>query len=106
MGIFKKVKNAAIKKMMTSQMKKQGADDAQIALITELLESNPELFDNMGKEIEARVKAGEGQMEAAQAVMMAHQVELQKLMMKDPKLMQKMQIEAMKMQAAQKKKKK
>ena len=98
MGFFNDMKNKAVKKMMVSQMKKQGADDAQIAMITELLEENPELFENMGKEIEEQTSAGKSQMEAAQAVMMKHQVELQKLMMKNPVMMQRMKIEAMKMQ--------
>ena len=89
--------------MMVSQMKKQGADDAQIKLITELLEENPELFENMGKDIEAETKNGKSQMEAAQAVMGKYQADLQKLMMKNPAMMQRMKIEAMKMSRQNKK---
>lgn len=96
MGFLNNVKNAALKKMMTSQMKKQGADDAQIALITEMLDSDPELFEKIAKETEKRVKAGESQMDAAQAVMLEHQAQLQQIMMKNPAMLQKMKIEAMK----------
>ena len=104
MGFFDKVKNAAAKKMIKSQMKKQGADQEQIALIEEMMDSNPELFENIAKEVEERTKAGEDQMAAAQAVMMNHMAELQKMMMKDPKMMQKMRLQAMKEMAKQRKK--
>jgi len=104
MGIFKKAKNAAVKKLLQSQLKKQGADDAQISLLMEMIDTDPEFFDKIGKEVEERVKNGEDQMTAAQSVFMAHQAELQRVMMKDPKMLQKMKIEAMKMQASMKKK--
>jgi hypothetical protein len=98
MGIFSDLKNKAVRKMMVSQMKKQGADDAQIKMISELLEENPELFEKMGKDIEAETKNGKSQMEAAQAVMSKYQADMQKLMMKNPAMMQRMKVEAMKMQ--------
>ena len=98
MGIFKDLKNKAVRKMMVSQMKKQGADEAQIKMISELIDNNPELFENMGREIEAETEKGKTQMEAAQAVMVKYQSELQKLMMKNPAMMQRMKVEAMKMQ--------
>ncbi len=103
MGIFNKVKNAAMRKVMVSQMKKQEADDGQIKLITEMLEQNPDLFESMGKDIEEQTKAGKDQTQAAQAVMMKYQADLQKIMMKNPAMMQKMKIEAMKMQRQGKK---
>lgn len=92
------MKNKAVKKMMIAQMKKQGADDTQISLITELIEKDPDLFENMGKEIEARTKDGVDQTVAAQEVMIKYQADFQKIMMKNPAMMQKMKLEAMKMQ--------
>lgn len=103
MGFFKDVKNKAIKKMLVSQAKKQGADDAQVKLIMEMLDENPELFQNMGRDIEEQTKSGKTQMEAAQAVMGKYQTDLQKIMMKNPAMMQRMKIEAMKMQRQGKK---
>ena len=62
-------KNFLLKKMIKSQ----GATEEQAMVILELVEKNPQLFQQIAGEIEARVKSGEDKQQAAMAVMLAHQ---------------------------------
>ncbi|MCK5589189.1 MAG: hypothetical protein KAI16_02665 [Candidatus Pacebacteria bacterium] len=74
-----KVKQAAMKKMLEKQMKQLSPQ--QRTVIMEMLQKNPEFFENIAKEIEQEVKAGKNQMAAAMYVMKKHQAEMQKMMM-------------------------
>jgi len=75
-----KMKQAATKKMLESQMKKLSPQ--QRAVVMKMLQENPEFFENIAKEIEAEVKAGKNQMAAAMHVMKKYQAKMQELMMK------------------------
>lgn len=65
-----------LKKMLRSR----GVNNEQADLILKIMNKNPDLFKQIAAEIEAKVKSGQSQQEAAMAVMQAHQAELQKLM--------------------------
>lgn len=75
MGFFK---NLLLRKMLKSQLK--GVPEDQQNKIIEAVEKNPKLFEEIAKEVEAKVKTGKGQQEATMEVMMSHQKELQDLM--------------------------
>ncbi len=64
--------------MLKSQMK--GVPDAEIDKIVTIVEKNPQLFEKIGTEIQAKVKAGRDQQGAAMEVMKAHEVELRRAM--------------------------
>jgi hypothetical protein len=72
-------KNFLMKQMLKRQMK--GVPEAEQERIIGLVESNPEFFENIAKEIEALQKQGRDQMSASMEVMRKHQGELQKIMM-------------------------
>jgi len=74
-------KNFLMKKMLKSKM---GADvpDEKIDEIMKLVQENPELFQKIGQEIQAKMKQGKDQMAATMEVMRAHQADLQKLKQK------------------------
>lgn len=75
--MFGKVKNYAIKKMLQSQLKNVPAD--QQAMIMEMVEKNPQLFEKIAKEMQAEMKQnGNNQMAAAMKVLPKYQQELQK----------------------------
>lgn len=76
-------KNMIMKRMLKSQ----GATDEQAGVILELVEKNPELFQKIASEVEARVKNGEDKQQASMAVMAAHQEEL-KQVIGDPSKLQ------------------
>jgi hypothetical protein len=71
-------KNFLMKQMPKRQMK--GVPEAEQDRIISLVESNPEFFENIGKEVDALKKQGRDQMAATMEVMRKHQGELQKLM--------------------------
>lgn len=54
----------------------------QRELMTALISKNPELFKQIGEEIERRKKGGESEMKAAMEVMKKHREELAVLMQK------------------------
>lgn len=66
--------------LMKKMLKAKGASDDQINMILKLVEKNPELFQKIAGEIDAKVKGGQNQEQAAMEVMMAHQEELKGLM--------------------------
>lgn len=68
-----------MKAMMAKQLKGMPKDMQEKVL--NLVEQNPEFFENMAKEIKTRTDRGEDKMMASQAVAMQHQQELMKMMM-------------------------
>lgn len=85
--MFGKLKQAAMKKVMKSQMKDVPED--QQAMLMGLMENNPDLMTKIAKEMQAEMKAnGNNQMAAAMKVLPKYQKELQEAM--GPEMMQKM----------------
>ncbi len=73
--MFGKVKNFAIKKLVDSQMK--NVPPEQKAMIMEMLEKDPKLFETIAKEIQAELKTnGNDQMKAAMKVLPKYQKEI------------------------------
>lgn len=72
-------KNFLMKQMIKRQMK--GVPESEQEKIIALVESNPDFFQNIAKEVEALTKQGKSQMAASMEVMRKHQGELQKMMM-------------------------
>lgn len=68
-------KNFLLKKML----KAQGVPDAQIDMLINMMEKDPELFKKIAEEIGERIKKGEDKMVAGQAVMQKYQEDLKKL---------------------------
>ena len=66
-----------MKKMLKSQMK--GVPEAEIDRILEIVEKNPELFQKIGLEVQAKMKEGKDQMTATMEVMQKYQSELKKI---------------------------
>lgn len=64
-----------IKKMLRTQ----GVPEAQIEMFVGMIKKNPELFKNIAKEVEEKVKGGMSQMEAGMEVMKKYEEELKKL---------------------------
>lgn len=71
-------KNFLLKQMMKKQLK--GMPQAQQDMILKAVESNPELFENIGKEIKAKMDGGMNQMAATMQVMGKYKGDLQKIM--------------------------
>lgn len=67
-----------MKKMLKSKMKDmpEAEQEKMIKLVTE----NPELFQKIALEIQAKVKEGKDQTAASMEVMQSHQEELKKIM--------------------------
>lgn len=72
------IKSFLMKKMLKSQLK--GVPEAQQDMIITAVEKNPELFENIAKEVQEKIKGGMDQQAATMQVMMAHQKELQEVM--------------------------
>lgn len=72
------IKSFLMKKMLKSQLK--GVPEAQQDMIINAVEKNPELFENIAKEVQEKIKGGMDQQAATMQVMMAHQKELQEVM--------------------------
>jgi len=68
---------------MKSQLK--ALPPQQQEMIIGAMESNPEFFTKIAKEIKAKTKAGMDQQTASMQVMLAHKNELQKIMMGNQK---------------------
>ncbi len=68
-------KNFLLKKMLRTQ----GVPEAQIDMVLNMMEKNPELFKKIADEIQAKIKGGMNQQEASMQVMMKYQEELKKL---------------------------
>jgi hypothetical protein len=71
-------KTFLLKKMLKSQLK--GVPENEQNRIIEVVTKNPELFENIGKEIQEKIKGGMSQQEATMRVMQKHQAELQKIL--------------------------
>ena len=67
-----------MKKLVEKQMK--GVPPEQQEKIMKLLEENPELFQKIALEIQAKMKQGKTQMQASMEVMRGHEAELRKIM--------------------------
>ncbi|MFZ2594055.1 MAG: hypothetical protein WAX38_04765 [Minisyncoccia bacterium] len=72
------IKSYLTKKVIQSQMK--GVPEETQNMIMQLVEKNPELFQKIAGEMDARVKKGEHQMSAMMEVMKKYQKELQAVM--------------------------
>lgn len=71
------LKEFLMKKMLKSKMgdMPEAEQEKMIKLVTE----NPEFFQKIGVEIQAKMKEGKDQMSATMEVMQAHQDELKKI---------------------------
>ena len=61
-------------------LKRQGVSDEQIEMMMALVQKNPELFKRIAEEIQAKIKDGKDQQQAALEVMMSHKDELQEIL--------------------------
>lgn len=68
-------KNFLLKKMLKSQ----GVPEAQIDMVINMMEKNPELFKKIAEEIQAKIKGGMDQQTASVEVMKKYESELKKL---------------------------
>ncbi len=68
-------KNFLLKKMLRTQ----GVPEAQIDMVINMMEKNPELFKKIAEEIQAKIKSGMDQQSASMEVMGKYQEELKKL---------------------------
>lgn len=85
--MFGKLKQAAMKKLLQSQLKNVPED--QQKMILELVEKDPELFQKIAKEMQAELKSnGNNQMAAAMKVLPKYQKELMGAM--SPEMRQKL----------------
>ena len=67
-----------MKKMLKSQLK--GVPEAEQEKLLGMIEKNPELFQRIAQEAQAKMKEGKDQMNAMMEVMQNHQEELKKIM--------------------------
>jgi len=67
-----------MRKMLKSQMK--GVPEAEQEKILKIVEENPELFQKIGLEVQAKMKEGKDQMSATMEVMQNHQSELKNIL--------------------------
>ena len=65
-----------IKKMLKSQM--PGVPEGEIERIAGMIDSHPELFQKIGREIESKTKSGMNQQQAAMEVMKQYEIELRR----------------------------
>ncbi len=68
-------KNFLLKKMLRTQ----GVPEAQIDMVINMMEKNPELFKKIAEEIQAKIKGGMDQQSASMEIMGKYQEELKKL---------------------------
>ena len=60
-------------------LRTQGVPEAQIDMVINMMEKNPELFKTIASEIEYKVKSGVDQNTASMEVMKKYEAELKKL---------------------------
>mgnify|MGYP003395496500 CR=1 FL=1 len=72
------LKNFLMRKLLESQLKQ--IPQEQRDQIISVVEKNPELFTNIAKEVQEKVKAGKDQQTASMEVMMKYKDELAKAM--------------------------
>lgn len=70
--------NFLMKKMLKSKMK--DLPEAEQDKMIQAIEKNPEFFQNVATEVQAKMKEGKDQMTATMEVMRKHQDELRKIM--------------------------
>ena len=75
MSFFKKF---LMKKMLKSKMK--DIPEAEQEKMLNAIEKNPDFFQNIAAEVQAKMKEGKDQMAATMEVMHKHQEELKKIM--------------------------
>ena len=75
MSFFKKF---LMKKMLKSKMK--DIPEAEQEKMLNAIEKNPDFFQNIAAEVQAKMKEGKDQMAATMEVMQKHQDELKKIM--------------------------
>lgn len=73
-------KKFLMKKLIGSKLKAAGVSDEQMDMILEMVEKNPDFFQKIQKEVEAKKKQGIGEQAAMMTVMREHQAELQKIL--------------------------
>jgi hypothetical protein len=78
---FNNTKNAAMVKLMKSQLEKAPMPAEQKKMFLKLLDTNPDLLMKIAKETEEEMKKGKTQIAAGQSVMMKYQKELRAAMM-------------------------
>ena len=71
-------KNFLMKKLLKSKMK--DIPEAEQEKMLGAIEKNPDFFQNIALEIQAKIKEGKDQMTATMEVMHKHQEELKKIM--------------------------
>jgi hypothetical protein len=76
--MFGKLKSFATRKLLEKQL--ASVPKEQQELIMTMFEKDPKLFENIAKEIQAEMKNGSSQMQAAMKVMPKYQAQMQALM--------------------------
>jgi hypothetical protein len=71
-------KEFMMKQMLQRQLKSLPADERE--KIIDTISKNPEFFAKMAQELEAEVKSGKSQMDAAMSVAQKYQTDLQKIL--------------------------
>ena len=71
-------KNMLMKKMLKSQLK--NVPEAEQEKILKVLEENPELFQKIATEAQAKIKGGKDQMSAMMETVQEHQAELKEIL--------------------------
>ncbi|MDE1988677.1 MAG: hypothetical protein KGI39_03170 [Patescibacteria group bacterium] len=71
-------KNFLMKKMLKSKMK--DLPEAEQEKMLNAIEKNPDFFQSVAMEVQAKMKEGKDQMSATMEVMRKHQDELRKIM--------------------------
>lgn len=85
--MFGKIKDYAVKKLLERQLKDVPED--QKAMIMEMVEKDPKLFEKIAKELQAEMKTnGNNQMAAAMKVLPKYQKEIMQVM--SPEMREKM----------------
>jgi hypothetical protein len=72
------LKNFLMKKILKRQLK--GVPQAEQDKLIGMIEKNPELFQRIAQEAQAKMKEGKDQMTAMMEIMQNHQEELKKIM--------------------------
>lgn len=68
-------KNFLLKKMLRTQ----GVPEAQIDMVLNMMEKDPELFKQIAEEIQAKIKSGVDQKTASMQVIQKYEAKLKKL---------------------------
>lgn len=76
--MFGKAKDYLTKKLLEKQLK--NVPPEQKEMIMTMMEKDPKLFEKIATEMQAEMKSGKSQMEAAMKVMPKYQAQLQALM--------------------------